>query len=137
MKIILNKCYGGFGVSNIAYELYANKKGLKLYPYWKDYKSNMFHKCVDMYNNKNTIIYYFIKDYGEHIHRDNINWNDLLYLDSEYRADPVLVEVVEELGEDANGEYAKLVIVDIPDGLNYMIDEYDGIETLHEKVKVW
>ena len=30
MKIILNKCYGGFGVSSEAYKLYAEKKGIEI-----------------------------------------------------------------------------------------------------------
>ena len=33
MKVILNKRYGGFGVSQEAYELYAKKKGIELFAY--------------------------------------------------------------------------------------------------------
>ena len=33
MKIILNKCYGGFDVSPAGHKLYAKKKGFELYPY--------------------------------------------------------------------------------------------------------
>lgn len=33
MKVILNKCYGGFGVSQEAYELYAKKKGIEIFFY--------------------------------------------------------------------------------------------------------
>jgi len=43
MKLILNKCYGGFDVSKEAYMLYAkkNQKGLwgEVDPYW-DYIDN-------------------------------------------------------------------------------------------------
>ena len=39
MKIILNKCYGGFDVSDKAYELYAEKRGISIYRYWDDYKN--------------------------------------------------------------------------------------------------
>ena len=48
-----------------------------------------------------------------------------------------MIEVVEELGEKASGRYGHLVVVEIPDGMDYVIDDYDGIETLHENVKVW
>ena len=58
-------------------------------------------------------------------------------LHNEHREDPVLIEVVEELGERANSPFSKLVVVDIPDGMEYEIDEYDGLETLHQKVKKW
>lgn len=44
------------------------------------------------------------------------------------RHDPILVQVVEELGEEANGDFADLQIANI-DG-PYRIDEYDGSETV-------
>lgn len=47
------------------------------------------------------------------------------------------LDIVEELGKRANGPFAKLVIVDIPDGMEYEIDDYDGFETLHQKVETW
>lgn len=97
-KVILNKCYGGFGISRKAYELYAKKKGLKISDDEKDKRPP---------------------------------------IDYRYREDKTLIEVVEELGEEANGRYADLKIVEIPDDLNYTIDDYDGIETLHQKVQEW
>ena len=53
------------------------------------------------------------------------------------RNDPVLIKVVEALGEKANGTFAELKIVEIPDGTDWEIDEYDGSETIHEKHKSW
>jgi hypothetical protein len=44
------------------------------------------------------------------------------------RQDPVLVQVVEELGEDANGRCAQLAIYELPAGTLYRIEEYDGME---------
>lgn len=46
------------------------------------------------------------------------------------RADPILVQVVEELGKEANGYCAKLVIDELPSGTLYRIDEYDGLESI-------
>lgn len=47
------------------------------------------------------------------------------------RYDPRLVECVETLGSDvASGEYAHLEVHTIP-GNKYIIDEYDGVETLY------
>lgn len=49
------------------------------------------------------------------------------------RHDPVLVRVVEELGERASGPYATLQIVELPDGTEYRIDEYDGSESVETR----
>ena len=46
------------------------------------------------------------------------------------RNDPCLVQVVEELGEAANTECSKLEIVEIPDGINWSINNYDGKESV-------
>lgn len=53
------------------------------------------------------------------------------------RADPLLVQAVEELGVEADGQHARLKVVEIPDGVDYEIDDYDGVETIHEKHRVW
>jgi len=45
------------------------------------------------------------------------------------RADPILVQVVEKLGNRASGQLAKLTIVEIP-GCLYRITEYDGYESI-------
>ena len=133
MKIILNKCYGGFGISDKGYELYCKKKNLDLYRYTTD--DSRFRKI----NKESYLTYYFTKDFGESGDKKNLDWDFHIYLDSRYREDPVLIEVVEELGEEANGRYSNLQVVDIPDELryNYDIDEYDGIETLHRKVEYY
>jgi len=46
------------------------------------------------------------------------------------RTDPVLVRVVEEMGEAANDAYSALRIAEIPTGQRYRIDEYDGNESV-------
>ena len=53
------------------------------------------------------------------------------------RDDPVLIQVVEEFGPLANDRCSELKIVEIPDGTNWEIDEYDGIETVHEVHQYW
>lgn len=44
------------------------------------------------------------------------------------RDDPILVQVVEELKDEANGDFANLQIKDVPSGIKWRIDEYDGYE---------
>lgn len=45
------------------------------------------------------------------------------------RHHPLLVQVVEELGEEASDPYAKLKVEEINSNL-YKIDEYDGLESV-------
>ena len=44
------------------------------------------------------------------------------------RDDPILVQVVEELGELANGDFAELRIYNVTSGTKWRISEYDGNE---------
>lgn len=53
------------------------------------------------------------------------------------RADPALVQAVEELGDKAWGRYAELKVVEIPDGVKYEIAEYDGLEHVVEQHCTW
>ncbi len=53
------------------------------------------------------------------------------------RHDPVLIAVVEALGEEANGD-CQLKVVDIPDGVDYIIQSGDdGSEWIAEKHRTW
>ena len=51
------------------------------------------------------------------------------------RTDPVLIQVVEELGKEANGFCSRLKIEEIPNGSYYRISEYDGWEEIILKEK--
>lgn len=66
---------------------------------------------------------------------------ELLGVDSPYpdieRNDPALVEVVEKLGDKANGCFSKLKIVEIPDDVEWDIAEYDGLEWIEEVHRTW
>lgn len=104
-KIVINTCFGGFGLSKEAILLGRKLSGD---PLWggaclkgdqlEGWKSPMRH------------------DYsgGDDLDRD----------------DPLLIRVVEELGKKADGDCAKLSIVDLPKGTLYRIDEYDGRESI-------
>ena len=53
---------------------------------------------------------------------------DAYELDRGNRADPILAQVVEELGKKANTRFSDLMIRELPAGTKYRIDEYDGNE---------
>lgn len=44
------------------------------------------------------------------------------------RTNKTLIEVVEELGDEASAEGAEICIAEIPDGAYFHIEEYDGLE---------
>ena len=135
-KVILNKCFGGFGVSKDAYELYAKKKGISVFHYTqKNLKKEIYTYATD---DNRSFDFHFTKDFGDNVYISNEDFKKyFLNLDENFREDKTLIEVVEELGEKANTFYSNLKIVEIPDDLDYVIDNYDGIETLHQKVQEW
>ena len=89
MKIVINKCFGGFGLSQKAMEWMVSN-GCKA-------------------------------EWSGEISRD----------------DPLLIKCVEKFGEAASGELSKLKVVEIPDGISWHINDYDGMETIHEDHDVW
>lgn len=135
-KVILNKCFGGFGLSKEAYELYAKKKGISVFHYTQEnLKKEIYTYATD---DNRTFDFYFTKDFGDNVYISDEDFKEyFLNLDEKFREDKTLIEVVEELGEKANAFYSNLKIVEIPDDLDYVIDNYDGIETLRQKVQEW
>ncbi len=72
-------------------------------------------------------------DLAKSLAPDDIQWikanMHLFYIE---RHNPILVRVVEELGEEANTKYAKLEIYEVERGSKYRIEvnDYDGHETV-------
>lgn len=141
-KVILNKCFGGFDVSPKAYQLYAMYKGYShLYKYQPDLSlNNTTYKLVDLFD-EHLVCFYVTKYFGKEISKNDIPKEDwekhILYLNDDNREDDILIKVVEELGDEASGRFGELVVVRIPDDLDYVIDNYDGVETLHARVETW
>lgn len=53
------------------------------------------------------------------------------------RNNPKLIRVIEELGEEADGSFALLKVVEIPDDVQWKITARDGIEQIEEVHRVW
>jgi hypothetical protein len=54
------------------------------------------------------------------------------------RDDPELIAVIEFLGVQAcNGAHSKLKIVEIPEDVEWIIQDYDGQEWIAEKHRTW
>lgn len=139
MKIVLNGCYGGFGLSYEAMTLYLHAKNREAFFYadisaYDNYPTVHKYQRVTLSEIRSSqyyMIYCTTEDQGEYLSKfpeDVINFNDI------DRTDPILISVVETMGsEAASGRFASLYIEEIPNGTQYKIDNYDGIEELITK----
>ena len=91
-------------------------------------------KYYDIMNARILVAYHgnsnFIEKMDSELVNKNIRNNDNLRTHSD------LIEIVEKLGDEANGRLCKLKIIKIPDINNWYIHEYDGKETVREG-RVW
>lgn len=92
MKIVINTCHGGFGLSKEAFQRYCDQTGQN---------------------------------------------PDELYTDDIARDDPTLISIVENMGKGADGRHATLKIVEIPDDVQWQIQDYDGSEWIAEQHRTW
>jgi hypothetical protein len=91
-KVVINTCFGGFGLSELALVTIAERKRVK------------------------------VADFSVYdLDRDDYD----------------LVTVVEGLGAKANGSHAKLKVVEIPADVQWIIEEYDGVEHIAEVHRTW
>jgi len=91
-KIVINTCFGGFGLSKLATAAVAERKNMKLADF------SVYELARDDYD---------------------------------------LITVVEALGEEADGQFSKLKVVEIPADVNWDIAEYDGVEHVYEVHRTW
>lgn len=141
MKVVINKCFGGFGLSAIALKRYAELSGRECYFFTNPRQDGktVFDKYapIDVEHADSEFIF-FAFDIPNPNGVASAERNKHFISDSEIpRDDKNLVRVVEELGKAANGTYADLKVVEIPDGVDWGIDEYDGLESVHERHQVW
>lgn len=93
MKVVINACYGGFGLSALEVERYFEFKGIPV-------PDNFYDRDIP-------------------------------------RDDPALVRVAEEIPRDKGYAFAELKVVEIPDDVEWEIQEYDGNEWVAEKHRTW
>lgn len=146
MEIVINGCYGGFGLSHKAIMKYAELKGIKLHVWHDDIilkhdPNATFDNALFVHYSTKTKEEYdkYSKIWDKTKIKDRSKLEDSGYFcqrDIE-RTDPILVEIVKLLGKKANGRCAELRIIEIPDNVEWEIDEYDGMEHVAEKHKTW
>jgi len=140
-KIVVNRCFGGFGLSFEARELLYAKGCLK-HAHDADTYFGIdasFNACKAESDAVRAGTKPALSMMSTHVTADGkyvLTDHDSEYTDT-FRSDPTLVAVVEELGERANGAYAELVVVEIPDDVDWYIHDYDGQETVRENHRSW
>ena len=130
-KVVINDCYGGFGLSHGATMEYGKRKGLDLVPYEPAKKEDGHWSVVEytpLTSEKPWMILYRIGRDPE---------GPVFSSSGIPRDDPDLIDLVETWGYKADGDHARLRIVEVPDGIAWEIGEYDGNEWVAEKHQTW
>jgi hypothetical protein len=126
MELVINVCHGGFGLSDAAVEECV-KRGMTLTE--SDEKGHQKNPDAHFCKFNSRLFkdqhYYCNEDYGK---KRNA-----------FRSNPILVTVVKELGEKADGTLSQLKVIDIPFNSveGWEITDYDGMERVEEIHNSW
>jgi hypothetical protein len=140
-QIVINTCYGGFSLSHEATLVYLSKRGIQVWP-----------EANDRFGSIIPFTYYLVPP-EKRISGSPDNWHDMtmeqrqahnaaysetVFYDRDVaRDDPDLVSTVLGLGSAANGSFAELKVVAVPDDVQWYIEEYDGQEWVAETHRTW
>ena len=128
-KVVYNACYGGFSLSREACERYWELQGREVWIENGDFMGIFTIWLVPPEERLEK------KEWSSMSLTERLAYNKKLSEQTWYdhnvdRHDPILVQVVEELGEEADGDHAKLAIAEVSGP--YRIDEYDGYESVQQ-----
>jgi hypothetical protein len=144
-KVVINACFGGFGLSEAAYEKLI-EWGVPVRRYTEEVRDETGLYAPRPENDREVIFDRELTPRGESGDHDRMYWafkeNGVVprYWDTwtrDNRSHPLVVRVVEELGAAANDHFAQLRIVEIPAGVQYEVEEYDGNEHVAEAHRTW
>jgi hypothetical protein len=108
VKVVINRDFGGFGLSDEAIRMYLTRTN----QVWEEEVR---------------------QPSGMTKANDKLFWDGDIN-----RSDPILVEIVETLKpKKASGQYASLKVVEIPGDVVWEIKEYDGMEHIAEVHRTW
>lgn len=163
MKVVINSCYGGFNLSVKGIKKYCDLSGTPCFFFnragylglYRPYASLTFEEAQE--EEKKGILSFpacfKVPNPQEHILHDDKKWREMsleerkehkesyskIDIDDRNipRDDPFLVRVVELLGKEASRTFANLRVVEIPDDVQWQIEEYDGKEHVVEVHRTW
>ena len=158
MKLVINTCFGGFGLSSTALKRWAELKGRECYFFVSKLSAGKTtYRPISVKEIGDSLLWVAFDIPNPETLDDGKSWQEMtpderqahnenhskhsISCYSMERDDPDLIQVVEELGgghrEGASGIFAELTIVEIPDGVEYEIEQYDGNEHIAEKHRTW
>ena len=141
MKVVINNCYGGFSLSPEA--------TIRLWQMGAPIEATPVDKYYDKTDHDSPLGFKrAIADWRDYLAGGKEHNNGFLTVFSPDesivlntrdipRNDKNLIQVVEEMGEKANGACAQLSVVEIPDDVEWEISEYDGNEHIAGKHRTW
>lgn len=106
MKILINRCYGGFGLSKKARDLLVERG---------------FEHAIASQKEDPTCQY----SYRYYLINQSIKMSDI-----EFRMNPMIIQVVEELEDDASGPCSDIKVIEFNLEDCIEIKDYDGKERL-------
>ena len=142
MKVVINRCFGGFSLSKEACQRYWDIKGQQV---WieddtKFLSFGLFTVWLvppeDRLESKEGEAFYSMSIEERKAYNEKHSEQTWYYRELD-RNDPILVQMVEENSELYSGRCAELAVVEIPDGVDYEIEEYDGREHVAETHRTW
>jgi hypothetical protein len=153
-RIVINACYGGFSLSPMAVRKWAEADGRECYffrheygdgeryvPITEEEASKGLFWCAFDVPDPNAL--FPQKDWREQTKEERESHSasydkHALFGREIARDDPRLIDLIEMYGSDAvSGSCASLKIVEVPDGVDWEIQEYDGNEWVAEKHETW
>ena len=140
MKVVINNTHGGFRLSNEAIHRYAELKGMKVWTEQDKQFKNLYHHWVVPPEDRVDFPENAVWAKLPHEERQALNEKyrtQQIYEREMERNDPVLVQVVEELGDLCNTQVSAPKVVEIPDDVQFTIEEYDGREWVAEVHRTW
>lgn len=138
MKIVINKCYGGFGLSHEGVRRYAKEANIDIK--YRDVTGLPIEERLE--DEIVKVLPLKVMDetptnpgdlFGVSYYSNGDYWHEL----NIPRNDPALVRVVEDDSKLVSSRYGELKVVEIPDGVEWEIEEYDGSEWVSEVHQTW
>jgi len=126
MKVVINRCGGGFGASENGFERMI-ELGLSV----------TFTDRDGEVRKESAFITHWIRDRSHSSTDPRYTFTHEHQYDNELRTHPALIRTVEELGNAVNNRFSKLEIVEVPDDVLWKINQYAGFETVEEKHRSW